>query len=142
MQPNHDSHFKPRFLKHRLRTLAPVAALALLTIPAYADTSPWDNAVNVLKTAFTGTIAHRAVTGRHCRRRSHVRLRRRPIETDARRDRLRRRHGDRRGEFHGLVVSRRRSDGRPQPQHKRRSIGREERCMAEGGHGRTRFIKR
>jgi type IV secretory pathway VirB2 component (pilin) len=57
MQPNHDSHFKPRSLKHRLRTLAPVAALALLTIPAYADTSPWENAVNVLKTAFTGTIA-------------------------------------------------------------------------------------
>jgi type IV secretion system protein TrbC len=37
-----------------------VSALALLTaLPAYAQTGsdPWDNAVNVLKTAFTGTIA-------------------------------------------------------------------------------------
>jgi type IV secretory pathway VirB2 component (pilin) len=28
-----------------------------LAAPAYAQTSPWENAVNVLQTAFTGTIA-------------------------------------------------------------------------------------
>jgi len=32
------------------------AALAVLVTPAYAD-SPWENAVSVLQTAFTGTIA-------------------------------------------------------------------------------------
>jgi type IV secretory pathway VirB2 component (pilin) len=44
----------------RLRAVLSAASLALLTAPAYAQTTgsdPWDNAVNVLKTAFTGTIA-------------------------------------------------------------------------------------
>jgi type IV secretory pathway VirB2 component (pilin) len=40
---------------------ARVSALLLLGLalaaPAYAQTSPWENAVNVLQTAFTGTIA-------------------------------------------------------------------------------------
>jgi type IV secretory pathway VirB2 component (pilin) len=57
----------PLSLKHpllrRLRTHPrrwAVPALALLaSLPAYAQSGsdPWDNAVNVLKTAFTGTIA-------------------------------------------------------------------------------------
>ena len=44
----------------RLRTVSQVLWVALLAIPAYAQqggNSPWENAVNVLKTAFTGTIA-------------------------------------------------------------------------------------
>ena len=57
MQPTHSSRSNPPFSKLRLRALVPVAALALLTAPAYADNSPWENAVTVLKTAFTGTIA-------------------------------------------------------------------------------------
>jgi type IV secretory pathway VirB2 component (pilin) len=45
-------------LKRPLTLLAP-AILALAALPVYAQSSsdPWDNAVNVLKTAFTGTIA-------------------------------------------------------------------------------------
>ena len=42
-----------------LKTIQP-AQLLLIAIPAQAQTAgndPWDNAVNVLKTAFTGTIA-------------------------------------------------------------------------------------
>jgi type IV secretory pathway VirB2 component (pilin) len=53
----------PRFLRRLLprpsiRWLTP-ALLFLATLPVYAQTGsdPWDNAVNVLKTAFTGTIA-------------------------------------------------------------------------------------
>jgi type IV secretion system protein TrbC len=49
---------------HRLRKYASTMALPflvfLIALPAYAQASgsdPWDNAVNVLKTAFTGTIA-------------------------------------------------------------------------------------
>ncbi|MBB6146733.1 type IV secretory pathway VirB2 component (pilin) [Silvibacterium bohemicum] len=40
------------------RWLAP-SLLLLTALPVYAQTGsdPWDNAVNVLKTAFTGTIA-------------------------------------------------------------------------------------
>ena len=47
-----------RALKRPLTLLAP-ALLALTALPVYAQSSsdPWDNAVNVLKTAFTGTIA-------------------------------------------------------------------------------------
>ena len=53
----------PRFLRRPLprpsiRWLTP-ALLFLAALPLYAQTGsdPWDNAVNVLKTAFTGTIA-------------------------------------------------------------------------------------
>jgi type IV secretion system protein TrbC len=43
----------------RVRRLAPAATLALAAVPAYAQqgTSPWENAVNVLRAAFTGPIA-------------------------------------------------------------------------------------
>jgi len=34
-----------------------VATALFATLPAYAQSSPWENAVNVLQTAFTGTIA-------------------------------------------------------------------------------------
>jgi type IV secretory pathway VirB2 component (pilin) len=48
---------RPR--KRRLLTLFTSAATLLLAAPAYAQSGsdPWDNAVNVLKTSFTGTIA-------------------------------------------------------------------------------------
>jgi type IV secretory pathway VirB2 component (pilin) len=45
--------------KLSLPTLAPLLLFAL-ALPAHAQATgndPWDNAVNVLKTAFTGTIA-------------------------------------------------------------------------------------
>lgn len=45
----------------RFRAFARALPLGLLTLPVYAQqgggNSPWENAVNVLKTAFTGTIA-------------------------------------------------------------------------------------
>lgn len=44
----------------RIVRLAPIAAMALAAAPAHAlqqGSDPWDNAVNVLKTAFTGPIA-------------------------------------------------------------------------------------
>jgi hypothetical protein len=44
----------------RLRTLWQALLLSSFAIPAHAQqngNSPWENAVNVLKTAFTGTIA-------------------------------------------------------------------------------------
>jgi type IV secretory pathway VirB2 component (pilin) len=43
----------------RLGKFATVAGFAFAAVPAYAQSAsdPWDNAVNVLKTAFTGTIA-------------------------------------------------------------------------------------
>ena len=44
----------------RLRTLWQAPLLSSFAIPAHAPqngNSPWENAVNVLKTAFTGTIA-------------------------------------------------------------------------------------
>src|SRR6266545_135130 len=40
----------------RLSWLLPVMLAVGFALPAYAD-SPWENAVNVLKTAFTGPIA-------------------------------------------------------------------------------------
>jgi type IV secretory pathway VirB2 component (pilin) len=50
--------------RHRIagltrRTLAQILLPFFLAMPAYAQggTSPWENAVNVLKAAFTGTIA-------------------------------------------------------------------------------------
>ena len=40
------------------RLLIRIGTVLLLVAPAYAQgTDPWDNAVTVLKTAFTGTIA-------------------------------------------------------------------------------------
>jgi len=41
------------------RTVATVLVSGLLAVPAFAQqgNSPWENAVNVLETAFTGTIA-------------------------------------------------------------------------------------
>ncbi len=47
-----------RALRRPLTLLTP-ALLALTALPVYAQSGndPWDNAVNVLKTAFTGTIA-------------------------------------------------------------------------------------
>ena len=50
-----------RFLSPKLRrSLIRVATALILASPAFAQTTgtdPWDNAVTVLKTAFTGTIA-------------------------------------------------------------------------------------
>jgi type IV secretion system protein TrbC len=42
--------------RSRIAALA-VAALALLPAYSYAQASPWENAVNVLMTSFTGPIA-------------------------------------------------------------------------------------
>jgi type IV secretory pathway VirB2 component (pilin) len=60
MQPiNRSPVNRPKF-GERLRFIAPAAFMALLAAPAYAQSSgssPWENAVNVLKTSFTGTIA-------------------------------------------------------------------------------------
>jgi type IV secretion system protein TrbC len=58
-------HLESQKTKHRvpdirLRTLWQALLLSLLAIPAHAQqngNSPWENAVNVFKTAFTGTIA-------------------------------------------------------------------------------------
>ncbi len=52
----------PRFRRLRLyaRRLTLPSLMFLAALPLYAQSSgsdPWDNAVNVLKTAFTGTIA-------------------------------------------------------------------------------------
>jgi type IV secretory pathway VirB2 component (pilin) len=59
MQPENVSQTRFHLFRTRLRNFAPAAFLTLLAAPAYAQsgTSPWENAVNVLKTAFTGTIA-------------------------------------------------------------------------------------
>lgn len=58
MQP---SFFRVRpFLQKHKRRIAPVITLMVLAAPAYAQqagSSPWENAVNVLRTAFTGPIA-------------------------------------------------------------------------------------
>jgi type IV secretory pathway VirB2 component (pilin) len=50
--------FRSKNIAHALRrpVIGVVAALALVA-PAYAQNDPWDNAVNVLKQAFTGPIA-------------------------------------------------------------------------------------
>ncbi len=40
-----------------LRKLLLLAAATLFAVPLYAQSSPWENAVNVLQTAFTGPIA-------------------------------------------------------------------------------------
>jgi type IV secretory pathway VirB2 component (pilin) len=57
----HSKPPRPRLaaLRARWRRLAP-SLLFLTALPVYAQSTgsdPWDNAVNVLKTAFTGTIA-------------------------------------------------------------------------------------
>jgi type IV secretory pathway VirB2 component (pilin) len=58
----HKKRPRPRFAAlrtHWRRWLAP-SLLLLTALPVYAQATgndPWDNAVNVLKTAFTGTIA-------------------------------------------------------------------------------------
>ena len=59
MQTSNVTPTKFRFLRTHLRDFAPGAFLTLLAAPAYAQSgsSPWENAVNVLKTSFTGTIA-------------------------------------------------------------------------------------
>jgi type IV secretory pathway VirB2 component (pilin) len=49
-----------RRLRERARRLAIPSLIFLAALPVYAQSTgsdPWDNAVNVLKTAFTGTIA-------------------------------------------------------------------------------------
>jgi type IV secretory pathway VirB2 component (pilin) len=44
-------------IRHHARFLVP-AALLVASVPAFAQgADPWDNAVQVLQTAFTGTIA-------------------------------------------------------------------------------------
>ncbi len=52
---------KPAGLRRwRTRRLAIPSLIFLAALPVYAQSTgsdPWDNAVNVLKTAFTGTIA-------------------------------------------------------------------------------------
>ncbi len=40
------------------RKLAIPSLMILAALPVYAQSDPWDNAVTVLKTAFTGTIAN------------------------------------------------------------------------------------
>ena len=53
-------HIRRRFLRvFRLSPrFLPIAVVLLLAVPVFAQgTSPWENAVNVLQTAFTSTIA-------------------------------------------------------------------------------------
>ena len=95
---------------HRRRTarFASIAMLTLAALPAYAQQAggdPWDNAVNVLKTAFTGPIATGLslvaivigglmfAYGEGQSKRMLAGI----VFGD--------RHGDRRGELHGLVIS-------------------------------------
>jgi type IV secretory pathway VirB2 component (pilin) len=61
MQTTHPMK-QPRFrrLHKHLRKLTCSTLIFLTALPVYAQSTgsdPWDNAVNVLKTAFTGTIA-------------------------------------------------------------------------------------
>lgn len=59
-----DTHIHSKRLRHRLaalrmhwrRWLTP-SVIFLTALPLHAQSDPWDNAVTVLKTAFTGTIA-------------------------------------------------------------------------------------
>ena len=53
------SNSRTRFLSHSIRrlSLAAAVALALAGSARAQGTSPWENAVNVLQTAFTGPIA-------------------------------------------------------------------------------------
>ncbi len=56
--PIHPPHLR-RLRKH-VRRFALPSLMFLAALPVYAQstTDPWDNAVTVLKTAFTGTIAN------------------------------------------------------------------------------------
>ncbi len=56
--PIHPPHLR-RLRKHVSRLALP-SLMFLAALPVYAQgtTDPWDNAVTVLKTAFTGTIAN------------------------------------------------------------------------------------
>jgi type IV secretory pathway VirB2 component (pilin) len=45
-----------RSIRHHVRIVLP-SALLFGSVPAYAQSDPWENAVQVLQTAFTGTIA-------------------------------------------------------------------------------------
>jgi len=52
--------FSPPWSRKRLAPLIYPTLFFLAALPVYAQSTgsdPWDNAVNVLKTAFTGTIA-------------------------------------------------------------------------------------
>jgi len=61
MQSDHTIQTSRRFSWTRLRTLVPLLLLDLLTPSAAhaqsTGSSPWENAVNALKTSFTGPIA-------------------------------------------------------------------------------------
>ncbi|HEX4164843.1 MAG TPA: TrbC/VirB2 family protein, partial [Bryobacteraceae bacterium] len=61
MQTDDRSHFLRLRTVHTRRFLNLLVLASLLSaLPAHAQATgsdPWDNAVNVLKTAFTGTIA-------------------------------------------------------------------------------------
>ena len=50
---------RARWVRRHPITLIGCSLLLLTAVPVYAqqNADPWDNAVNVLKTAFTGTIA-------------------------------------------------------------------------------------
>jgi type IV secretion system protein TrbC len=56
--PSQRPYIRRLFIHCRRRTIPSLMFLAALPVFAQAQgTDPWDNAVNVLKTAFTGTIA-------------------------------------------------------------------------------------
>jgi type IV secretory pathway VirB2 component (pilin) len=60
MQPPNTPFLKRVRVNLRFRTLSPLPLLPLLAVRAVAQQaggSPWENAVNVLRTAFTGPIA-------------------------------------------------------------------------------------
>jgi type IV secretion system protein TrbC len=61
MQTKPSSKIRSRFRTMCRRIVLSALELAILATPLFAQTgtssSPWENAVNVLKTAFTGTIA-------------------------------------------------------------------------------------
>jgi type IV secretion system protein TrbC len=60
MQPVNAPFLKRRRVNLRFRALSPFSLLPLLAARANAQQaggSPWENAVNVLRTAFTGPIA-------------------------------------------------------------------------------------
>jgi len=50
---------KPSLIFQLSRTVTTILVSGMLAVPAFAQqgTSPWESAVNVLETAFTGTIA-------------------------------------------------------------------------------------